>query len=210
MFKSFQIVLIVLLFTGCQSTQNTQTSNIPSALEGVIQGSLTWSADNPAFTRLEFKFRSLSDGKSYSVVARPTFNVFYGQTVADVKTGEVTGMTFSQTLPVGEYEFYNYRMDEGGQFIWSSPTDYAIPFNVLAQQASYLGEIRIYPKVKDDGFGGTEIVDGTWILSDQANRDMPLLQSRYPHLAQVPVTTAIPQKKSRYTSKVLLPSEKKD
>ena len=65
-------------------------------------------------------------------------------------------------LPEGEYEFYNFSMIMNEREFWYSKQEYSIPFQVSANEITYLGEIMAHPSSEADFLGGTENV--RWLL----------------------------------------------
>jgi hypothetical protein len=202
------ILVIIVILTGCKSNKINNLQDAQLASQGIMVGSIAWPKEGRIYSRLLFKFRSTTTNKEYDLEARPTFNIFYGRTDVEFSSPDHEGATFALSIPEGEYEFYNFSMISGEEAFWSSKQDYSIPFSISSNEVTYLGEIRAHVDSRKDFLGGTELLGGFWTIKDEHKRDLTILKNQQSNLLNSKIKTEVPLKKRKFTSLVLLPSER--
>jgi hypothetical protein len=202
------IASALILLCGCKATKMYSLEQYNNSNQGVIIGSIDWPSEGPVYSPLKFKFRSTSTGKKYTIEAVPSFNIYSGKTKVQFSDGGYQGTTFAIALPTGEYEFFNYEMEDIDRTRWSSEEDYSIPFNVKANQTSYLGEIKLHVKTTTDFLGGYIFHGGFWTVNDESVRDINIFKKHQPEHSLDDISIDILSQKRKFTRLVLLQNEK--
>lgn len=97
------------------------------------------------------------------------------------------GSVFTQRLEPGKYEIYELVLQDtgSGRIQRISPT--AIPFEVSARGATYVGEFRAMQIRGKTGLGLPGLVGWNVIVTDQSARDLPILRKKHPDLGATEV-----------------------
>ena len=214
MFKRLLLGLIVLMLEGCASQLLKPEQLGKGQLQGnnsVLVGSFSRNPKGPPYYSQTFMFRNVETNKIYRIQSQQEFNLFSGKTPDEFKTENNSGSTFVFQLPAGKYVLYNfslYRPYGYFYFYHSSKTDFAIPFVVQPNKVNYLGELKLESEGKK--FLGMSIpAGGIWIISNQIDRDIPLIKATMPNLPLENVVSVIPATKEIFTPLVVLPAELK-
>lgn len=120
----------------------------------------------------------------------------FKQSAIDFKDSAEYGVAFSVPLEPGDYELNGIRFtsDDGGPIERKPEGSFSIPFSVVAGQRAYLGEylacwLPDCKKVDKRFYAG-----GFFWLDDRFERDMQLINKKYPSEAGLAVVKAIPVK----------------
>ena len=204
---------LVILLTGCATNSLTPkpiTSANLNETQGLFVGTFSRAPNAPKYYSQTFYFKNATTGKIFEVKSQPTFNMFTGKTPDDFNTQESNGALFVQTLPAGKYIYNNFRLYQSNgsyQQNWSSVQDYAIPFEIFPNKVNYGGEIKLVPVMGKNFFNMNVQAGGTWVISDQHERDIPLFKSKYPSITFQNYENVIPEGKEIFTPLIVLPSE---
>lgn len=175
--------------------------------EGYLVGSYAYAGVHPsdlarALTKHEFRyeiyslyFRKSGAGKE-ALRGDVGFKSKFGSDEGlDFEIEEGAGYVFAIPLPAGSYHFYNYWIWMNGgspaSDYWKAKRDFAIPFEIRAGEATYIGEVVANHHFERSLLGiyiphGAELVG-----SDRSDRDEALLAEKYPFLATMPVSKTL-------------------
>lgn len=110
-------------------------------------------------------------------------------------------------LPPGRHAFNGWQIFNGtGMWIGPAKTPSSLVFEVVSGEAIYLGNLHAHLLTGKNIFGITIVTDGYPEIRDLRDRDMPLLESRYPQfkgLVKMAVLPLGPWPQSGETSKVV-------
>lgn len=214
MYKRFASAFLVLLLSGCATKMlkpDPITQADLTAQSGVLAGSFARNPNAPQYYSQTFYFKNAVTGEKHEIKSQQEFNPLSGGRTADeFKKKDGAGATFALKLPVGRYVFYNfslYRPSPLGHTYYYSKADFAIPFEVVPNQVSYVGEIKLEGSTGRNIFGMKMPAGGIWIISDKKDRDLALLQTAMPGLPLTSVASVVPMTKDVFTPLVVLPSE---
>lgn len=104
-------------------------------------------------------------------------------------------------LPVepGEYELFSWTLyvQRLGGYGYISPKNPPPPhtFSIRAGEITYLGNLHVDTVLGKNPFGVSMAFGGNPEITDQSARDLPLLKSKYPNLAELPVKPSVPDGK---------------
>jgi hypothetical protein len=145
------------------------------------------------FPNYKFKYRSLDrtyEG-SISLPSHPE-RVVRGE---DFKSPAKWGVVTVARLAPGSYEIYNYDISVGVRL--SRGQDFSIPFTVRSGEPTYLGEYLAQTGLERDMLGiASARPPLAFVISNEQQRDIGLARSRFPEIANVPVTNAVPDPKN--------------
>jgi hypothetical protein len=104
----------------------------------------------------------------------------------DFAEGNSRGSVFFAQLAPAEYEIFNFHLvhDMGplGRTIFRSRAEFSVPFSITEGRATYLGQILTVVERGKNIFGMTMPAGGYFVVSDQMERDLRLLQSQFKDL----------------------------
>lgn len=205
--------LISILASGCASNLLKPDGVSQASLtadSGILIGSFARNPDAPSYYSQTFFFKSVKTSKVHEIKSQQSFNIFSGKTRDDFDTDTSAGGVFAFSLPAGQYVFHNFRLYQArGMYAqnWGSKQDYAIPFEVVPNATSYVGEIKLDPMTGKNIFGMSVQAGGVWLISDQRVRDVALLKKLRPEVSMTNVVSVIPERKDVFTPLVILPLE---
>ena len=97
--------------------------------------------------------------------------------------GDTRGTLFFAQLAPTEYEIFNFELvhDMGplGRNILRSKTEFSVPFSATEGRATYLGQILVVSEFGKNALGMRVPAGGYFVVSDQTERDVRLLQSQF-------------------------------
>jgi hypothetical protein len=97
-------------------------------------------------------------------------------------TGRETGKVVTRNLPPGRYEIYNFLISgfNGVSVVdTSSKKKFAIPFEIKAGEATYIGNFARANAPSRQG------PVSYFVISDKSERDLPIAQARVPNLPPI-------------------------
>lgn len=111
-------------------------------------------------------------------------------------TDSRTGRLIALPLEPGEYELFNWMLyvTRLGGHGYISPKTPPPPhsFTIRSGEITYLGGLHIDTILGKNTFGVSLAFGGNPDVTDQSARDLPLLKTKYPNLANWPVQTSVP------------------
>lgn len=166
--------LLGMLCTALAACANVSSDyKLNPSGEGLLIGSLTTDL---GIGHYSLQLLSLDTGKP---VTGPRTGSSMYPAIPPMRDADLNrdGNLFAIELPPGRYAFRSWNMRVGYTDRGSS-VPFELPFVIEAGKATYLGNVH-WPK--------------NWrvTLSDQAERDLPLLKKRYATLASAPLAFAI-------------------
>ncbi|MDF1821548.1 MAG: hypothetical protein P1U64_08245 [Alcanivoracaceae bacterium] len=202
--------VLSLQLAGCASAPlvpDVLPEDVPNAETGYIAGSFSREYNAVHYYSNNFLFRNIASEETYRLESNPPAggDLFSGYR-DDFSSYDYKGAAFLIPLPVGEYEFYNFFLN-GGANHFSAREDYSIPFEVLPNAITYLGEVKLVPQRARNTFGIFIPWGGIWVLSDKQERDMQLLLEKFPELDAGAFVKRIPDEERIEAPLVFLPSE---
>ena len=182
--------LVLALFTiGCSTpgAVSTDFRFSPNADTGVAVGSITYDATSGIFSLVAVPRQA--EGSFSMEVGQSWAPAWYSPLDKDLGSN---GGTFVRELPAGDYVLRAWSIRNDFRLIFSVP--FVIPFSVAKGSVTYLGNLHVrntatVGPVDATGRGRTHSADA--FLLDEAVRDLPVLRSRYPGLAQAPVAVRV-------------------
>ena len=207
------LLLAVCFVTGCATNALTPKAVSKEDLNennGILIGSFSRDPSAPKYYSQTFRFKNVVSGEIHNITSQPTFNMFSGKTPDDFQTPDSNGGIFIFSLPAGKYTFYNFRLYQSNGYVnenWSSREAYSIPFEVNANAVNYIGEIKLLPDVGKNFFGVSVNTGGSWVISDQTERDTKFILLKHPFISMDKAINIIPTEKEIFTPFVILPSE---
>lgn len=166
---------------------------------GYIVGSLGAAKWGPFGSR-SFIYHELRFSRKGLVGAPTAIRFIYGSpfshSVVDFKDSAKHGVAFSVPLEPGEYEFHeiSFTSDDGGPIHRKPEGSFSIPFSVVAGQRSYIGEFLACAAFDCKKVDKRYYAGGFFWLDDQFERDMQMINKKFPTEANLPVVKAIPIK----------------
>lgn len=172
---------------GCAAPNIDDKHDVRAATKtGVVSGSITYAGPYGAY-RLELVSKATGEVFRVEHGAGQPLNpmlAFKGETVhPGLKR---LGSPFAVALPVGSYEIRAWQVSCGAANIRSTaPT--GVVFEVEAGQALYLGNFHFVETARV-----VRLITGAKVtMSDQAERDLPVIRSSFPALSEVPITQTL-------------------
>ena len=179
MFKIITLMVIAYISFGCATSkpylaQNDVTLD-PASDYGLVIMSVNLTAAPKGF---KYLITSDNDEKSYRVPAYGTFEELTPMLQSDFE--EVTAKLVVLKLGAGKYKFvewYTSFSNQYGTYESRSEQGFPVYFDVLANNATYIGEI--YQINKHSGFS---IIDSKVYVRDSSERDLSLFLKQYPNI----------------------------
>lgn len=195
MIKNFLGWLVLLLTVGCASmpapidpTEKVDTT------KGVLLAAITSDGRNQVIDAWFFyrkkgttEERRLDAFGAAGLIMKP--NDFKG---VDSRMGRLIALP----LEPGDYELFNWMLyvNRLGGYANLSPKTAPPPhsFTIRAGEITYLGDLHIETILGKNPFGISLAFGGNPDITDQTARDLPVLKTKYPNLANWPIQTSIP------------------
>lgn len=181
-------LVAALLVSGCTGSQRNIDLDAPSLFrpgEGLILGSVTAPFIYHYHETLRFHFRSVGDGgktAGHLTSARSSgarFTHWWIPACDEEGLTEQCGRLFAVSLPAGDYEIYGVQELDPGSKIYEMPP---LPFTVAPGRAIYLGNVHtVFCQGLAYSVRGA-ILGGDLVILDGSQRDLALLEARYPRL----------------------------
>jgi hypothetical protein len=151
---------------------------------GVVSGSITYNGPYGAY-RLELV--SQASGEVFRIEHGRSQGLPFGLGGEKVHPGlRRLGSPFAVALPTGRYEIKSWHLLSGAALV-SSTAPTGVVFQVDAGQAIYLGNFNFVETSRI-----VRLISGAKVtMSDQAARDLPVIRSDFPALAEVPITQTL-------------------
>jgi hypothetical protein len=169
--RKLLIYAVLGVVAACSNVPTSQKLD-PTKRVGLAVGTITYETSNGKYTLLAGRpwvglANRLEVGQSNWNPLSTPFD----------KELKAYGSTYSVELPEGEYRLIGWQWERGAS-TRSSTTPFSIPFKIEQGKATYLGNAHF---------------NAAWELSlqDRAQRDLPLLQTRFAALATTPIAFAI-------------------
>lgn len=216
--KKLTLLIIGLFLLGCETSNiaNTETPVSISQADlgadtGIVVGTYTRTLNKKHYSHRRFFFQNIDTKQKYTIRSRSTFNPLKRDTnIHHFTDKESEGDVFAFVLPAGKYHFYNFQIHHStvsSDESWFAKQPYSIVFDVQPNKVNYLGEVRFTSKENINLIGNISRDGGFWVIHDNKDRDMPLINRQYPNISLNNVVTIIPTSKAVFTPFVLLPSE---
>jgi hypothetical protein len=180
-------LVAAFLLSGCgslvQKNIDPGASFLAGSEEGLILGSVTAPFVDRYHETIVFHYRSLGDGGKTAgrlTSARSPAAWIPGVPACDEEGLEQEcGRLFAVSLPAGDYEIHGVGEQSPGEQIYQMPP---LRFTVIRGQASYLGNLhtRFCQGLVRSTRGA--ILGGDLVILDESQRDLALLEVRYPQL----------------------------
>ena len=151
---------------------------------GVVVGSITYIGSHASYA---VSYRRLPDGSPESFRAGTSASPIPMIPKSDFDERHFRGSLVVAELKAGEYEVTRWFVS--GPAIVSPTVPFRITFRVEPGKAVYLGNFEFRQTA---GFGLT-VTGAEVTYQDSSQRDLFVLQRKYPKIAQVPVSSAIPK-----------------
>jgi len=175
--------LIALAASGCASLNTrdplyrTYMTEVPEK-HGVVFGSLGYLGRSP-YTSTMLLYR----GKGYEISR--AFSYVHGSQRSgfpNFSEAETRGIVFFAQLAPAEYEIFRFELSQFrgqlGSTTFRSNIAFSIPFSVAEGRATYLGQFLSVAAYGKNVFGMSVPGGGYFVVSDQMERDVGLLQSQ--------------------------------
>ena len=176
---------IGITVSGCAYTNRqdplyrSYVTEVPEK-HGFVFGSLGHTGRSPyASVRLLYRAKGFQISRSFLYVGGilPQFQFAEGNS---------HGSVFFAQLAPAEYEIFDFQLfrDRGplGGTIFRSRAEFSVPFSIAEDRATYLGQILTVTEYGENLFSVTVAAGGHFVVSDQMERDLRLLQSQFKDL----------------------------
>lgn len=178
-------LVAAVLVSGCGSLfQESIDPDAPSLFrpgEGVILGSVTAPFIGHYHETLRFHYRSVGDGGK-TAGELTSAGKFWDPgipTCDEEGLTELCGRLFAVSLPAGDYEIHNVQELHPPSYIYEMPP---LRFTVAPGRARYLGNLHTsFCHGLPRRLRGA-ILGGDMLILDESQRDLALLEARYPQL----------------------------
>lgn len=191
------LLFATLLLTGCAAKSVEQNFAFsPEAETGLVIGSATSSKKYSHFdTTTYFRYAKAGglgalDLKTAGFI-QPRRRSFTLGPRADSEFQDADGSLFALSLAPGDYVFETWEVLNGNNGVISPTERNSIPFTVRKGQAVYIGNLHMHLGRGKNIFGVTIIADARPEITDQSQRDIPMLLQRYPNLKREDITITI-------------------
>jgi hypothetical protein len=154
--------------------------------KGVVVGSFVRAPGGSAYPGKEFQLGLRNKATRETATLSMKGDAWSNQFSYDFHSHADGGMLFALVLPAGEYELYTatslYALGEERTLRFTPNRDASIPFEVVKEEAVYIGQIRHVPETVDvkDWLGVPYPGGGHYRLSNEWERDARLLEAHYP------------------------------
>lgn len=193
--KLLAVSLFCLLCLGCvASPPALRSTDIADPSKGVLLTSVTYDG----FRGVQdgwFFYRREGESQEYRLDA-VGLNLGLPQSGDFPQLRPTTGRLLAIPLEPGRYELSNWMLYVwvGGGYGYISPRTPPPPleFTISAGNVTYLGGLHIDTVEGRNFLRITIPVGGIARVTDQQQRDLPLLGTKFPNLADWPVTVAVP------------------
>jgi hypothetical protein len=106
-----------------------------------------------------------------------------------------TGIVEVRKLPPGDYEIYNFLIDQLEGLTaenWRSREDFSLPFHITSGTTTYIGNFALAGLTGKNLFGRAVPAGGEWIVTNQSARDLAIARAKDPALppARIAVVNA--------------------
>jgi hypothetical protein len=183
--KSFPAALVVAVFAAVSLPLSAQPAPQSNETGTVIYsvGSLEMAMD----FLFRYKRVALPNGEAVSDnggLIRLKRTGLWGPKMDVDFEGHDSGYVFVRSLPPGHYEIYDFGLSgsRGMSAVYTSSREkFAIPFDIQAGEATYIGSFARAPSFQ----GPMHRVAGAmgyFIVSDQSERDLPIARARHAEL----------------------------
>lgn len=199
-------LLIFVFITGCAThslvPEQIRREQIDSNT-AIIIGSLSRDASRLSPNDYKFIFKNIENNKAYQIDAQPVFNIFSMYTPDDFNEDNKKGGVFIYKVPAGHYTFTSFGIYDG--YIHHPTKEYSIPFEAKGGRLNYVGEIKLtlarFERRSSPNFGN----EPYWEISDQRQRDLPIIFKKLGFSIPERVTVEIPKRMEIETKLVKLP-----
>jgi len=178
---------IALGLAGCATPNIDDKHDVRGATKtGVVSGSITYDGPDGSY-RLELV--SKANGEVFRVEHGSSQNLNIMQAFKGVAAHpglKRRGSPFAVALPVGSYEIRSWHVSVGAANV-SSTEPTGVVFDVQAGQAIYIGNFHF----RETSRFVRLITGATVAMSDQSERDVGVIRTSFPALAEAPVTQTI-------------------
>lgn len=179
------LAAFVVGLVGCAAPNINDKHDVRGArTTGVVSGSITYNGPYGAY---ELELVSQASGEAFRVQHGSSQAPLFALKGEKVHPGlRRLGSPFAVALPVGSYEIRSWRVSSGAANV-SSTEPPGVAFRVEAGQAIYLGNFDFV----QTGRVVRLISAAKVTMSDQSERDLPVIRSSFPALGEVPITQTL-------------------
>ncbi|MDR7270297.1 hypothetical protein J2X20_002955 [Pelomonas saccharophila] len=180
-------VLLLLGLAGCATPNIDAKHDVRGATTtGVVSGSITYAGPYGLY---RLRFVSQETGEKYPVEhgSGQTLNPVLAFKGEDPHPGlKKRGSPFAVALPAGNYELKGWELHCGNAHLASSAAT-GVVFKVEPGQAIYLGNFNFVETARFVRMPTAAALS----LSEQSARDLPVIRTAFPALAEVPITQTL-------------------
>jgi hypothetical protein len=180
-----------ILLAGCTARPELPKKINTNALDNnysLIVGSLSRANGLQSFDSWSLLFRSINADMIYKnfIKGKMDKSVPFGKYDFDFKEKKSSGNIFAYIVPAGDYEIYGTQITQSYGYThtnWQDSDNFSIRFHAEAGKITYIGEYAIQPVYNGKNlFGASLVSSGYWLIADKSERDLALLQKKYPNL----------------------------
>lgn len=205
MFKPIQRICLLVLITvmaGCAARVAPDTPDDIKATRlddktGILVGSFTRLQNRQEHVSHTVYFQQEGQSREYQIMS------FHGNDVLglypkdDFEDDKRKGVLFAFVLPAGAYHFVSYSL-ESGEGHWQPTRPFSVPFKVEAGKVNYVGDIQLSVREGEGLFGMRAAKGGTFHFINSKDKDIPLLQNKYPDIPWDNVMVTVPDSSREY------------
>jgi hypothetical protein len=101
---------------------------------------------------------------------------------SDFDDGEIQGQVFVLALPAGKHKIDNWQIESG--FLRIHPKEHPTPlvFDVVPGEIKYVGNLHANLRSGKNILGMTRVANGYPEVRDERNRDISMIDAKYPQV----------------------------
>jgi len=176
-------ILFLLVSTGCATRYpniKPGTSSIDFTKNGAVVGSVQETTTGRLSGGIYFYYQNIGSGAGGTLATR---NPFVGQDNDFGDTKKTRGGVFAIALPPGSYEFNDWLINNGTGADISPRNPKKASFLVEAGEVTYIGNLNMLLRTGKNLLGLEIISGGRPVITNQADRDISIIKTKYPFLA---------------------------
>jgi hypothetical protein len=183
MLRGVFLFILVLSLAACTTTPVSVPKGLqglPLGAGGLVFGSIGTGGDSH-FSSYSLRYRAVGSKEEGEFTFRQS-RLHIMRTTVDFEHDDATGSVFSVRLPSGDYQLFNVRFYEShgqyGDSTFTSKVEFPITFSIKEGKAVYLGEYLGQRYTGKNIFFIRVSAGGYFVVADQLERDMAVLQKR--------------------------------
>jgi hypothetical protein len=103
----------------------------------------------------------------------------------DVDDGREIALVDVRRLPPGDYEIFNFDIDQNPGGRWQAKPDFSARFTISPGRTTYVGEFLAIRQMGKNLLGMAAPAGVHFVLSDRAERDIPIARRKDPNLPEL-------------------------